>query len=78
MNINSSSSSSSGIGFFGLLTIALIVLKLLKVITWSWWLVFIPIWGTLALFVIIGGLIWGILLLVSRHEAKIRANKYKK
>lgn len=40
----SSSSSSSGIGFTGLLTIAFIVLKLTGVIAWSWWWVLSPIW----------------------------------
>lgn len=34
---------SDGIGFFGLLTVALIVLKLSGIITWSWALVFLPI-----------------------------------
>ena len=33
-----------GIGFVGLLTIAFIVLKLLKIINWSWLWVFSPIW----------------------------------
>lgn len=50
---NSSSSSSSGIGFFGLLQVAFIVLKLCKVITWSWWLVFIPLWIEIGLLIII-------------------------
>lgn len=40
---SSSSSSSGGIGFVGLLTVAFIVLKLLGVITWSWWFVLSPI-----------------------------------
>ncbi len=31
------SAKTGGIGFFGLLTIALIVLKLTHYITWSWW-----------------------------------------
>lgn len=34
--------SSSGIGFFGMLQIVFIVLKLCNVITWSWWLVLLP------------------------------------
>lgn len=34
---------SGGIGFFGLLTVALIVLKLSGIIKWSWALVFLPI-----------------------------------
>lgn len=37
------SSSSSGIGFCGLLTIAFIVLKLTKYIDWSWWWVLSPL-----------------------------------
>lgn len=35
---------SCGIGFGGLLTIVFIVLKLCKVITWSWWWVLSPLW----------------------------------
>jgi hypothetical protein len=41
---NSSSSSSSGIGFAGLLTVAFIVLKLCGVIDWSWGWVLAPLW----------------------------------
>lgn len=37
-------SNNGGIGFFGLLTIVFIVLKLLKVISWSWWWVLAPTW----------------------------------
>ena len=44
--------SSSGIGFGGLLTVAFIVLKLCKIINWSWWWVLSPIWIT-TIFVII-------------------------
>ena len=36
--------SSSGIGFFGLLAILFIALKLTGVIAWSWWWVLAPIW----------------------------------
>lgn len=38
------SSSSSGIGFTGLLTIVFITLKLCNVIAWSWWWVISPVW----------------------------------
>lgn len=37
-------SKQSGIGFFGLLTIAFIVLKLIGIISWSWVLVLSPLW----------------------------------
>lgn len=43
--MSQSSSSSSGIGFFGLLAIVFITLKLLGKITWSWWWVLAPLWG---------------------------------
>ena len=36
--------TSKGIGFARLLTIAFIVLKLCKVITWSWVWVLAPLW----------------------------------
>jgi len=52
----SSSSSSAGIGFPGLLTVAFIVLKLIGVITWSWWWVLSPLWisaGLLLLFLVV-------------------------
>ena len=41
-----------GIGFFGLLTIAFIVLKLCNVITWSWFWVLSPIIISLIIFFI--------------------------
>lgn len=40
---NSSSSASGGIGFFGLLTIVLLILKVLGKISISWFWVFSPI-----------------------------------
>jgi len=45
--------SSSGIGFTSILFIVFLVLKLCKVITWSWWLVTLPLWGGLVLLMII-------------------------
>ena len=50
---NVSSSSSSGIGFVGLLTIVFITLKLTGFIEWSWWWVLSPIWGTALVVVLI-------------------------
>ncbi len=34
----------NGIGFFGLLTILFVALKLTHVIDWSWWFVLGPLW----------------------------------
>ena len=41
--------NNGGIGFCGLLTIVFIVLKLCKVISWSWLWVLSPIWIPLVL-----------------------------
>jgi hypothetical protein len=44
---------NNGTGFCGLLTIAFIVLKLLKVIDWSWVWVLAPLWITASIGIII-------------------------
>jgi hypothetical protein len=46
---SNNSSSSSGIGFTGLLTILFIGLKLTGYINWSWWWVLSPIWISILL-----------------------------
>ena len=45
--------SNGGIGFVGLLTITFIVLKLLKVISWSWLWVLSPLWIAALLIIIL-------------------------
>ena len=47
--MSKASSSSGGIGFFGLLGILFIALKLTGYIDWSWWWVTAPLWGGLVL-----------------------------
>ena len=42
--------NTGGCGFFGLLTIVFITLKLTGYITWSWWWVLAPMWMPLAVF----------------------------
>jgi glucan phosphoethanolaminetransferase (alkaline phosphatase superfamily) len=43
-NTSSAPSGTPTIGFAGALTIAFIVLKLMNVITWSWWWILSPLW----------------------------------
>lgn len=43
---------NGGIGFFGLLQVVFIALKVAKVIDWSWWLVLLPTWINLGIFVL--------------------------
>lgn len=56
-------SSSGGIGFLGVLTIAFVVLKLVGIITWSWWWVLAPLWIPAALAVLVLAVV-GVALLV--------------
>lgn len=58
--MGSSPTATSSIGFFGLLTIVFIVLKLIKVIAWSWIWVFSPIWIPVAggVIIIVLTLLW--------------------
>lgn len=41
------------IGFLGLLQIVFIVLKVLNKISWSWWMVFIPLWIEISIILIV-------------------------
>ena len=52
-NSNSSGSGSKGLGFTGALQIVFIVLKLTKIIKWSWLWVLSPIWISLILAIVI-------------------------
>lgn len=50
---NNKSAGGGGIGFAGLLTIVFIVLKLCKIINWSWIWVLSPIWISAALAILL-------------------------
>ena len=62
---NQKQSQSSGIGFFGLLGIVFITLKLTGYIAWSWWWVLAPIWGPIAL-------LFTILVLITLLESNLK------
>jgi hypothetical protein len=71
MSNSSSSSASGGIGFFGLLAIVFITLKLTHVIDWSWWWVLAPVLPGLAILALIlvfygGALICALILSVTK------------
>ena len=68
--MSDSSSSSSGVGVSGLLLVAFVVLKLTKVIDWSWWWVLSPAWIPLCIF-IVGALIFLVYWFVfKKHKNK--------
>jgi hypothetical protein len=58
--MSNNSSSSSGIGFTGLLTVLFVGLKLTHVITWSWWWVLSPIWISFLI-----GLAFAVIILIA-------------
>lgn len=49
MSRENSSGTSSAVSISTLLTVAFVVLKLCKVIDWSWWWVLSPIWIQLSI-----------------------------
>ncbi len=49
----SDNKNSGGIGFFGLMFLIFMTLKLTKVIDWSWWWVTAPLWGGFAILIIV-------------------------
>lgn len=54
---NNNNGTSGGVGFVGLLTITFIILKLCKVIDWSWVWVLSPLWILLTLIVVIATIV---------------------
>lgn len=71
MNKSSSDYSGGGIGFFGLLAIVFITLKLIGTIDWPWIWILSPIWAPIAILiaiVIIAILIAAFATVFSRNE----------
>ena len=65
MSSDKTSSAGGGIGFFGLLAIVFITLKLCGQLDWSWWWVLAPLWGPPAFIValaVVVGVAWGLLV----------------
>jgi phosphoglycerol transferase MdoB-like AlkP superfamily enzyme len=67
MSENSTSASSGGVGLFGLLGVAFIVLKLTKVISWSWLWVLAPFWAPIV-FVILAFVVGFIIFLANMNR----------
>ncbi len=66
-----SESKTGGIGFFGLLTIVFITLKLTNYIDWSWWWVLSPLWIPFVIIVLV------ILLLVIFTNGRLTIRRRK-
>lgn len=67
-------SSAGGIGFCSILFIVFLVLRLCHVIEWSWWWVTAPLWGPVALaivIVIIWAIVIGIIICVKKAKGEL-------
>lgn len=51
--MSNTENTNGGVGLYGLIFVAFLVLKLCNVIDWSWWWVTAPIWGPLAIVAVI-------------------------
>ena len=65
----SNNSKSSGISILGLLGIVFIVLKLTKVIDWSWGYVLLPFYGVLAIILLVLA-VWGLFTIIAHFYKK--------
>lgn len=61
---------SNGIGFCGTLFLIFLILKLCKVINWSWWLITMPLWIGFTIYILCI-----ILILILACIGKKRSNK---
>lgn len=73
----SKSSNPSGTSILGTLGIAFIVLKLCKVIDWSWWWVLAPFWGGLALVITFATLAFTFTAIQSKRDTARREARLK-
>ena len=67
--MSNKSNGNGGMGFFTILTLIFVTLKLTDVIDWSWWLVLLPMYGSVSV---------GILILITVlicNAKKILGNK---
>ena len=70
MTDSNSSNSGGGVGFFGLMFLVFLTLKLTDVIDWSWWWVTAPLWGGFALALVIVVVFFGISYFITNRQAK--------
>lgn len=62
------------ISFCDLLFFIFLVLKLAKIINWSWWWVTAPLWGQVAILILIF-IVFATILIVSRIKDRLREKR---
>lgn len=68
--MSTASSNGGGVGFLGLLTVLFVGLKLTGFINWSWWWVLAPLWGGIALALLILAGVFMFLAVETRRKPK--------
>ena len=78
MRNNRSTVTYVGMGFFEVLGLIFLVLKLTGQIDWSWWLVLLPIYGPIVLY--IGGFLFFLLItfIIGGVRVLVRRRSYRK
>ena len=71
-----SNSKGGGLGICSVLTIVFVVLKLTKVITWSWWWVLCPLWINLILYVVLVAILFFLKMDLNDKPKKSRRIKW--
>ena len=61
MSDDKNTSNARGLGILDVVLVVFIILKLTKVISWSWWIVLIPLWIQLGILAIFGIIIFMLL-----------------
>jgi hypothetical protein len=74
--MSNDNNQSGGVGILGLLFVLFVGLKLTAIINWSWWWISAPLWGPLALAVVIAVPI-GIYAGLKEHSAKQALRDYQ-
>ena len=74
--MSNSNSTTTGIGLPGLVFIVFLVLKLTKVIDWSWWWVTAPLWGVIPIILIVV-ICQVIFLAIAKRKAEKRFKDFK-
>lgn len=70
----SDSNTSSGIGIPTVVLVVFIILKLLKLINWSWWWVLSPLWISVGLWLVVALVVYGTII-ISRLSERKRGKK---
>lgn len=58
------------IGFFDLLTLVFITLKLTNVINWSWWLVLLPLYGSAIVTIVVFAIALSVMTKIKNKNEK--------